>query len=128
MSALSFHPELEHSEVMLREDGVISQSHEAILARNEVLRHVLELVQTEARIGIKRQATPDAKVAKRRHLEGCPSKQVPVRTSTGHESACQVCGLEQRRWVRDTPLLVNAMGKAVQVPGRFCSQQCYEHV
>ena len=87
--------------------------------------------------GIKRQITPDSKFARQMRREGPYGKAV-LQGAMGPldaweeeeepEGRCQVCLLEQRRWVRGHPCLLNAHDRPVRVPGNFCSKECYEHV
>lgn len=88
-------------------------------------------------VGIKRQHTPDSKVAvpikKRQFAKEAPlAKEAATATrAASDERTCQVC---QRRMTWHTgaaawePVALNARGDPIKVPGSFCSKECYEHV
>ena len=84
-------------------------------------------------VGIKRHLTPDSKLARQTRHAGPWGKAElePLEAWEEEEELeerCQVCLLEQRRWVRGHPCLLNAHDRPVRVPGSFCSKECYEHV
>ena len=79
--------------------------------------------------GIKRQMTPEHKprastVADRRVKPRLEAKAASKRDASSEEMIimCQVCCLCEDKWPQSEPLLLNALGKPVKVPGRFCSK------
>jgi len=44
------------------------------------------------------------------------------------EPCCQTCQLKRSSWHQSQPALVDTFGRAIRVPGLFCSKACYEHV
>lgn len=165
----------------LHSDSVLSERPEAILARMEVIAHVVAsdtLLQvkdlpegkTGKRSGIKRRVTPDSIMADtwpEKANSSVPEIQVPTCTKRSRDDpldqgptleaeflaaevaahkmltaariktyrsakpcrdACQVCGIARDRWTCTLPLYVNAWGLPIQVPGSFCSKECFEHI
>ena len=124
------------------------------LAREEVLRHVLERAgqigpqctnlpvapacspanRPDAK-GIRRHTTPDSKVRVApstwlKTVDERPmKKRKPSPTAEVDAVICQVCQLQRHKWPTggQAPLL-NALEKPVRVPGHFCSKDCYEHI
>lgn len=88
-------------------------------------------------VGVGRQITPDAKVAKaiwrprkEKFDEAFPQSAVcsreTKRASNGRE--CQVCRLPSALWRNADALLLNSCGQPIKVPGTFCSKDCFEHI
>jgi len=90
-----------------------------------------ELVPSQSR-GVKRQLTPDSKPRAVPATKFCKTIDLDKTSTVGlaaePEPICQVCrvGLSEVKVI--VPLLLNACGEAVKVPGRFCSPECYQHV
>ena len=87
--------------------------------------------------GIKRYMTPDAKpLAVKRRAWTTDAKQQEKRPFAGitkkhridNELHCQVCQLKRSSWHQSQPALIDVYGRAIRVPGLFCSKACYEHV
>ena len=101
-------------------------------------REYMEWMQMERdaiAVGVGRQITPDAKVAKaiwRPRKEkfdaafGSVCSRETKRASNGRE--CQVCRLPSALWRNADALLLNSCGQPIKVPGTFCSKDCFEHI
>ena len=134
-------------EVLRREAPLSSTTSGVQLARFELLSHVItsavlrendqDKVEPMPTSGIKRQMTPDSKVAQpmkrlakwdldKDHVKRRNHPSLPC--NDGTEACCQVCSLAESRWVRGQPCLLNAANQAVRIPGHFCSKECYEHI
>ena len=147
MSTLVVHTSVDISDI---ENDLAHAAHRVssagLLARHEVLMHVMESalrVSNDAptspvpQSGVARLCTPDAKVAKKRVVkdECLPAKKRAAATrmpaappEPTKEVVCQVCLKDQSKWDGAQPCLLNAHGKAVKIPGAFCSPACYQHV